>query len=170
MKQSKLDRMINDQTIIAQKIFNCVPMTEVWSKKQIHVEAKRQGIQQGCKVIDGCLHSLRNSGLIKEPTPGYFTQVKATPEKPKLQSVTAKPKVETMSNKKDDPFLPVRMKITLLEAKMKDFNKDITDTLKLLTVDIDEAELKCLEQSENIDGELEKLRAFRDAMKNAFGD
>ena len=167
MKQARLDRIIKEQTIIAQRVLNCVPKSEPWTKRKIHIEAARQGIQQGIKVVDGCLKSLCDSGLIKEPKPGSFVQVSATPDSPKLESVKAKPKADIMTDKNDktDPFETMRTRLDYLESIIGKFTSSIIIDISDMRGMLDEAELKCMEKSESVDDELKKLRIFKSTMK-----
>ena len=150
MKQARLDRIIKEQTIIAQRVLNCVPKSEPWTKRKIHIEAARQGIQQGIKVVDGCLKSLCDSGLIKE-----------------LESVKAKPKADIMTDKNDktDPFETMRTRLDYLESIIGKFTSSIIIDISDMRGMLDEAELKCMEKSESVDDELKKLRIFKSTMK-----
>ena len=82
MNQKKIDRMLKQQTIITRKVYDCVPILDEWGKSKIHQEVHRTGSNQNGKVVDGCLNSLRNTGLIKEPRPGFFIRVTASTPPP----------------------------------------------------------------------------------------
>jgi hypothetical protein len=79
---TKFQAMHKSLTAIAQKVYAAVPASEPWSVSFIHSEIQRNGgTTRDYRVVQGCLSSLKDSGLISEPQRGVFIRVGVKPEK-----------------------------------------------------------------------------------------
>ena len=54
------------------KVFDCIPIEEVWNFKQINAEVTRRGMSIRWDQFQGCVNALKESGLVKEVAPGMF--------------------------------------------------------------------------------------------------
>jgi len=76
MTPSKYKKTLDSQTAIARKIFECTPIAEAWSSNKIVSEMTRvYGTRTDLRTVEGCLDSLKNDGLVKEPERGAFQRV-----------------------------------------------------------------------------------------------
>lgn len=58
---------------VARKVFDAVPIGEAWSSQQVCSEIRRQGKSvRDLHIVEGCLNTLTDSGLVTEPTRGMF--------------------------------------------------------------------------------------------------
>ena len=77
MKPSKYDRLASQQTSIARKVLEATPLQEPWRPNQILAEMHRlgYGTSTTMAVVNGCLGSLKASGLVREPAPNCWIRV-----------------------------------------------------------------------------------------------
>lgn len=69
--------LLNEQTTVAQKVFEAVPMQEAWPCHQIHGALQRTTrTTMDYKTFQGCLNTLKEAGLVHEPKMGFFERVK----------------------------------------------------------------------------------------------
>ena len=63
-------------TGVASRVLDFVPLDDCWTPSQIHSEIMRQkGTSPGVPVVEGCLASLLESGLVKMPKPRMYVRV-----------------------------------------------------------------------------------------------
>jgi hypothetical protein len=73
--------LLHEQSSVAQKVFEAVPMQEVWSSQQIHGALQRTTRStMDYKILQGCLNTLKEAGLVHEPKAGCFERVKQRPQ------------------------------------------------------------------------------------------
>lgn len=72
ISQTKFERMFSGMTSVAQKVYDCVPISESWSVSKIRAEAHRNHTVLDHRVMFGCLSALRDCGLVDEPVRGEF--------------------------------------------------------------------------------------------------
>lgn len=78
MTPQKFKMLLDQQTTIARKIFEAVPIAESWTSNKIATALTRMGSTRvDMKTLEGCLASLKDSGLVKEPERGLWQQVQA---------------------------------------------------------------------------------------------
>ena len=76
---------------VERKVLSAVPMRDAWDSKAIGQELYRLGKAADPAVISGCLHSLRESGLVKRDTAGGYTRIPIEREKPAPLVAQSKP-------------------------------------------------------------------------------
>jgi hypothetical protein len=83
MNNSRLKAIEDGQTGIAKKVLAAVPAIEAWTHRQIVMEIARTGSCPDPRIVEGCLRSLGDAGLIKETKTGGWIRVmpKDSPEK-----------------------------------------------------------------------------------------
>ena len=91
MTATRIRILENQQTGVAKKVYGAVPINEAWPSKSIVAELTRQGQVRDFSIIEGCLNTLKEVGLIKEMSPGHFQRVKPKP--------TVEKEAEPMSTK-----------------------------------------------------------------------
>lgn len=71
MTPSKLNSLLQGQTNLARKVFEVVPIREAWPAIQIRNALKEvERSNADLRVVRGCLATLREIGLVREPEPG----------------------------------------------------------------------------------------------------
>ena len=148
----------NQQTGIAKKVYGAVPINEAWPSKSIVAELTRQGQVRDFSLVEGCLNTLKEVGLIKETAPGHFQRVKPKP--------TVEKEAEPMSTSqktptKSEPTEPMD-RLVAIGTKLRDLSKMFLE----LADDIDEATLAFEEKASGNDEELAKLRQLKGLLKS----
>ena len=86
MTPIKVKTALDGQTAIARKVFDFVPIQDAWAANKIVSEMIRCGLPRiDFRTIEGCLHRLKDAGLVKEPERGAFQRVMPRTEAPKVQ-------------------------------------------------------------------------------------
>lgn len=65
MNKKKIEAKLREQSKLAQKTFDCVPKQEAWEPIAILNEVRRHGSSMALKTLEGCLYSLKSSGLVR---------------------------------------------------------------------------------------------------------
>lgn len=149
----------NQQTGVAKKVYGAVPINEAWPSKSIVAELTRQGQVRDFSIIEGCLNTLKEVGLIKETAPGHFQRVKPKP--------TVEKEAEPMTTKtlnpptKSEPAEPVD-RLAAIGTRLRSLSKTFLE----LADDIDEATLAFEEKASGNDEELAKLRQLKGLLKS----
>jgi len=159
MTATRIRILENQQTGVAKKVYGAVPINEAWPSKSIVAELTRQGQVRDFSIIEGCLNTLKEVGLIKEMSPGHFQRVK--------------PKAEPMSTKPLNPVIPPNSSIKGESTEPVDRLAAIGTKLRGLSQmfleladDIDEAALAFEEKTSGNDEELAKLRQLKNVLKS----
>ena len=83
MQQKKLRIIAQNQTSTAKRVLEAVPMTSPHSVTQIcSMLTRRDGNAPNKRVVEGCLHSLADDGLLKENPRHYFQRIVDLSEEP----------------------------------------------------------------------------------------
>lgn len=91
MNAAEYARREMQQTGTAKRVLQAVPITEVWSSKQIAGEIART-THVDYRVVIGCLNTLKEAGLIQEPLRGYFQRARVREAStPPLKAIAAPP-------------------------------------------------------------------------------
>jgi len=138
---TRLRILLERQSSIAKKIYNCVPASESWTYSQVEAELYRNHVQVDQRVLRGCLASLLDDGLIK-----------SVGEKFQRIQVGEKQVVAAKTN------VPVTLTNPLDELS------DIANTLVLLAKRIENLALSIEENKTENDEEMKKLRVLKDAL------
>lgn len=75
MNPERLNRIADQQTGIARKVLDAVPIAEEWTTSAVSRELFRVGTRIDKDTLEGCLQSLKESGLVKEPHAGHWRRV-----------------------------------------------------------------------------------------------
>ncbi len=159
MTATRVRILENQQTGVAKKVYGAVPINEAWPSKSIVAELTRQGQVRDFSIIEGCLNTLKEVGLIKEMAPGHFQRVKPKP--------TVEKEAEPMTTKplnpptKSEPTEPVD-RLAAIGTKLRGLSQMFLE----LADDIDEATLAFEEKASGNDEELAKLRQLKGLLKS----
>ena len=159
MTATRIRILENQQTGVAKKVYGAVPINEAWPSKQIVMELSRQGQVRDFSIIEGCLNTLKEVGLIRETAPGYFQRVKPKPTVEKeAEPMTTKPLNQPT---KSEPTEPVD-RLAAIGTKLRGLSQMFLE----LADDIDEAALAFEEKTSGNDEELAKLRQLQTLLKS----
>lgn len=159
MTATRIRILENQQTGVAKKVYGAVPINEAWPSKSIVAELTRQGQVRDFSIIEGCLNTLKEVGLIKEMSPGHFQRVK-----PKAEPMSTKPLnpvIPPNSSIKGEPTEPVD-RLAAIGTKLRGLSQMFLE----LADDIDEAALAFEEKASGNDEELAKLRQLKNVLKS----
>lgn len=174
MNEAKLSRAEDGLNTIATKVYEAIPIQEVWTKAQIVSEFNRLGHNASVRIIEGVLDTLRGRGLVTENPRGSFRRVTA---KPKIHLIQAK---ETEVAKR--PEMPQEAIDGLVEAVRYADNmtsKDpltrlaeiassmirISGDIKNLAKHLEDAALMSEEKMKQSDESAQKLRQLQALLK-----
>lgn len=159
MTATRIRILENQQTGVAKKVYGAVPINEAWPSKLIVAELTRQGQVRDFPIVEGCLNTLKEVGLIRETAPGHFQRVKPKPttEKEAESMATALSKPSA----KSEPTEPVD-RLAAIGTKLRSMSKTFLE----LADDIDEATLAFEEKASGNDEELAKLRQLKGLLKS----
>ena len=165
MTATRIRILENQQTGIAKKVYGAVPINEAWPSKAIVMELTRQGQVRDFSIIEGCLNTLKEVGLIKEMSPGHFQRVKPKPiaekEAEPMSTKPLNPVISPNSSIKGEPTEPVD-RLAAIGTKLRGLSQMFLE----LADDIDEAALAFEEKTSGNDEELAKLRQLKNVLKS----
>ena len=165
MTATRIRILENQQTGIAKKVYGAVPINEAWPSKSIVAELTRQGQVRDFSIIEGCLNTLKEVGLIKEMVPGHFQRVKPKPtvekEAKPMATKPLNPVIPSNSSIKGESTEPVD-RLAAIATKMRGLSQMFIE----LANDIDEAALAMDEKASGNDEELAKLRQLKGLLKS----
>ena len=165
MTATRIRILENQQTGVAKKVYGAVPINEAWPSKSIVAELTRQGQVRDFSIIEGCLNTLKEVGLIKEMAPGHFQRVKPKPtvekEAEPMSTKPLNPVIPPNSSIKGEPTEPVD-RLAAIGTKLRGLSQMFLE----LADDIDEAALAFEEKTSGNDEELAKLRQLKNVLKS----
>ena len=165
MTATRIRILENQQTGVAKKVYGAVPINEAWPSKAIVMELTRQGQVRDFSIIEGCLNTLKEVGLIKEMSPGHFQRVKPKPiaekEAEPMSTKPLNPVISPNSSIKGEPTEPVD-RLAAIGTKLRGLSQMFLE----LADDIDEAALAFEEKTSGNDEELAKLRQLKNVLKS----
>lgn len=90
MSSAKFERIFVGLTSAAQKVYEAVPISETWSANKIGSELRRKNIGIDFSIVQGCLNSLIDVGLVVERGRGEFrrTPIRKAAEKQEIAQPT----------------------------------------------------------------------------------
>lgn len=126
MNSARLDELERSISGVAKKVLHIVPVAEPWTPKEIHAEAIRSGHNIDRRTLEGCLNSLRDTGLVREPDHGSFIRVTARPQVSVVPATVEVPKhllaakkVAPAGEKDQEPLEKLAAIATALRAHAK---------------------------------------------------
>lgn len=174
MNQAKFDSIYRGVSEQAKRVYQAVPISEHWSSAQVIAELSRTG--KGCeqRIVLGCLSSLKDSGLVKEPAVGHWvrTEVRTkqlhaiTPMKT-IRAFTPPKEEETTVANNVQPIAQPKSEITALE-RISGLSAQLTpiiQNLQKLATDIEATAIEIEEQIDKVHKDYAKLKQFQELLK-----
>jgi len=162
MTATRIRILENQQTGVVKKVYGAVPINEAWPSKSIVAELTRQGQVRDFSIVEGCLNTLKEVGLIKETAPGHFQRVKPKPTAEKeAEPMTTKPLNPPTKSELTEPTEPMD-RLAAIGARLRGLSQMFLE----LADDIEEVALACEEKVSGNDEELAKLRQLKGLLKS----
>jgi hypothetical protein len=164
-------------TSAAKKVYEAVPINEMWTTSQIVTEMQRMGItSMDYHIAAGCINSLITSGLVCEPKRAHFTR---TPIRERAPARTTKEEVDdfvaqaiasTTIHNEPTPAMnttPAKHQspIDILGA-LATRASQLGDGMKRLAIDIENAALQIEEQKAVDAAALDKLKQLQSLLQS----
>ncbi|WP_157669301.1 hypothetical protein [Chitinibacter sp. GC72] len=154
MQRARFESIYRGLSNIARKVYDAVPIGDAWSKALITQEIRRvTKTSTDARVIDGCLSSLVENGLVREPTRGAFVRVKVVGGLGSLK-VSSSPEVENMAVKSE--------KVEKLSLRLA----GLVTTLTSVAEEIESISIEVDAQLSAVGDELGKLRQLKSLLKD----
>lgn len=160
MNEAKLTRMESGLNTMAKKVLDAVPIQEQWPKEKIVAELRRTGCNAGINIIEGCLDSLRGSGLIAEPDRGQFVRKAA---KPKIthQELKIVPSISHSSGTEPTPAVTPAVKADPFSRIAA-----MAGNLRTMAADLEAVACDVEEMLQTVHKDTEKMRQLQALLKS----
>lgn len=174
MNQAKFDSIYRGVSEQAKRVYQAVPISEHWSSAQIIAELGRTGKTCEQRVVLGCLASLKDSGLVKEPATGHW--VRAEVRTKQLHSIAPMKTVRAFTPPKEEettvannvqPIAQPKSEVTALE-RISGLSAQLTpiiQNLQKLATDIEATAIEIEEQIDKVHKDYAKLKQFQELLK-----
>jgi hypothetical protein len=137
MNACKFARKEAELTTTARKVFGAIPAEDAWGKEKIISELFRQGVSLAKNIVEGCIESLKEDGLVKEPRLGQYTRTKVS-ELDRTEAIPKEAFVATQYTpatlKPQDEKADVLTAIAALSAQLR----ETADKLDGIALDVEE--------------------------------
>lgn len=136
MNDSRLRLREAQQTTTARKVLDAVPIAEAWPTHSVIAELTRQGMKYSPSVVEGCLNSLKDDGLVKEVHKGEWQRVHVPVKESGVDTASpdgADALAFAVMTRKQAPDLLTRV-------------EGISSRLRALADEIDSVALQCAEE------------------------
>ncbi|MCO6057327.1 hypothetical protein NG726_11660 [Pseudomonas sp. MOB-449] len=164
MTPAKQETLMQGQSGIAKKVYECVPIAESWSSFQVMTAMRNlTGSTPDSRIVSGCLSTLVDSGLVKKSGRDQYQRIpveqKQKPEEPKM-TAPAKKQSEVSA-------VPVR-KATPLEmlGELAGEIVGMAEHMKRLAARVEDVALAVEQDRESHSEELGKLRQLQALLKD----
>lgn len=162
MTPAKYQTALNGLTSIARKVFEAVPIQEKWTAHRIVTEMSRLSTRIDMKTAEGCLNSLKDFGLVKEPERGLFQRVVAR------ERETISLPTDTTADPAPAPRAPVEPVLSLIQPENTPATVfgEIATTLRARAAELnrmaDEIDGAALAFEERIENSEKRVAKFRE--------
>ena len=146
MNSARMRAIEEGQTGIAKKVLSSVPIQESWTARQIISDIARSGSRPDPHIVEGCLSTLCDSGLVRERPRGYFQRIK--PKEKKVVSIAAAP---AQPKEPVDPLTKL---------------SNIASSLRTLADEIEDVALTIEERQTATTEEIAKLRQLKALLRD----
>lgn len=189
MNEAKFQSVFRNVSDQAKKVYSAVPITEAWTSAQIMTELGRLNKTTEQRVVLGCLASLKELGLVKEPSIGLWirtevrtkqihsilpykikdiepeevieaTQPVETIMKPKKETIVPPINTQPVAQKADPNTTPLERIGGLSQQVLT-----IIQSLHQLAADIEATAIEVEEQMEKINKDSAMLKQFQQILK-----
>lgn len=157
---------LQGQSGIATKVYDATPIQEAWTSSRICGQIAKSS-NADLNIVRGCLNTLIDSGLVREPQPDHFQRVPVREEARKEPATQDRPTL-TLAHAHDHASAsPPASSIDVLAAIAQQL-RDMCKQLAAVASELESAALSIEEKasaSEN-DPELVKLRQLQALLKS----
>lgn len=164
MKSTKYDQLIQGQTGIAKKVYECVPIQEAWTAQEIAQYMKtRTGSSIDMRVIQGCLTGLVDAGLIRADGRNNYKRIQV--EEATKEVLTMKAAQPKKTEVKPAPVAVIDL-LGGIASEVLVIAADLSAKLKRVAKSIEDAALSVESERENSHESVEKLRQLQALLKS----
>ena len=150
MSSARQQVLLSGQTAVAKKVFEVVPIQDAWDHRQIQGALQRATRSTlDFRIMQGCLNTLKQAGLINEPRSGYFERVK-------LREPTQKMSTKINGEAAHDGE----------RCASVDMLSELAERARTLAIDLDAAADAIAEEHASNAQALQKLDSLRALLKN----
>jgi hypothetical protein len=170
MQAAKMERIEKSVSGIARKVLDAVPVSEPWPASKIIGEMVRMtSSSPDFKIVMGCLSTLADQGLVREPKKGEFQRVKP---RPALSAVSTP---DGLAEEPTEPTEPTKLAddLPLAPAEPMDRLASLAGTLRELSAkvtamakEVEDVALSVEERIQRIHADTEKLRQLQSLLKS----
>jgi len=149
------------QTGLAKKVLEAVPISEAWTIHQIRNELIRTGSNSDYRMIEGCLRTLKDSELVKEPDTGSFIRIMSKPKTVRV-SVPKEVQEQTMAviAEAKKPVEPMD-RLAALSAQVRVLSNQVL----AIATEIENVALDVQDRLDRIHADTAKLRQLQELLK-----
>lgn len=168
MTPAKKEILMQGQTGIAKKVYECVPMSEPWTSVQVMAAMRNlTGSTPDNRIVSGCLVSLVDSGLIKKSGRDHFQRIPVDFKQKTQEPVMAKqqPKPEVVADQKAQEAAPLEM-LSELAGQIA----GMANSLKVLASRVEDVALAVEQERESSAKSMEKYRQLKALLQSLQGE
>lgn len=163
MNQARLRAAEQSLNGMARKVLDVVPRDESWPVGRICNELARKGSNPDVRVVTGCLSTLRDDGLVREPQPKHFIRVMTKPKpKPELAVMPSVEKTKEENKVRAEETPDPLESLTLLARSARETARQLVD----MAADIEGIADKVDKEVQRIREDTGKLRQLKALLKD----
>lgn len=167
MTPAKQEILMQGQTGIARKVYDCVPIAEPWTSFQVMTAMRNMtGSTPDSRIVSGCLSSLVDSGLIKKTGRDSFQRIPVEP-KTKTQEL----KMAEPAKKIETPVEPKRSTSPLeMLGELATEIVGMAEHMKRLASRVEDVALAVEQERESSAKSMESYRQLKALLKSLQGE
>lgn len=164
-KESRIEALLQGQTGVARKLYECVPINDAWTEFQIVMEMRRiTGSTPDMKVARGCLRDLADAGLIQRTGDRYrCTPIQEKPQQKEVAMPAVKP--ATQAAKIAAAQSPIDL-LGDIAGSIVALSKSVGEQLQQIAKRVEDAALQIEQGQEASAANLEKLRQLQSLLRS----
>ncbi|MDT4808387.1 hypothetical protein FQZ97_412500 [compost metagenome] len=167
MTPAKQEILMQGQTGIARKVYDCVPIAEPWSSFQVMTAMRNlTGSTPDSRIVSGCLVSLADSGLIKKTGRDQFQRIPVDPKTKAKEPQMAEPA------KNIKPVVEAKRAVSPLEmlGELATEIVGMAEHMKNLAARVEDVALAVEQERESSAKSMEQYRQLRALIKTMQGE
>lgn len=166
MTPAKQEILMQGQTGIAKKVYECVPVQESWTSFQVMAALRNMtGSTPDSRIVSGCLTTLVDSGLIKKTGRDQFQRI-AVEAKQKTQE----PKMAEPAQQMEITPEPKRVSPLEMLGELATEIVGMAGHLKRLAARVEDVALAVEQERESSAKSMEQYRQLRALIKTMQGE
>ncbi|MCY1391378.1 hypothetical protein D9M71_62180 [compost metagenome] len=167
MTPAKQEILMQGQTGIARKVYDCVPIAEPWSSFQVMTALRNlTGSTPDSRIVSGCLVSLADSGLIKKTGRDQFQRIPVEQKQKSKEPQMAEPA------KNIEPAVEAKRVVSPLEmlGELATEIVGMAEHMKNLAARVEDVALAVEQERESSAKSMEQYRQLKALLKNLQGE